>query len=67
MSETATHVVEESKPSKLARVRNAAFNAGIVVIPSAVMVGASLIGYKASLNNLDAAKLMLDASKLNQA
>lgn len=64
MPETETPVVEETSPSKLARVRNAAITAGIFVIPTAVMVGASAVGYKTSVNNLNAAKLTLEAAKL---
>lgn len=65
MSETETpEVIEPSKPSKLIRVRNAALTAGIFVIPTAVMVGASYAGLKTSMNNLDAAKLALETAKL---
>lgn len=64
MSETETPVVEVAKPSKLASVKNVALTAGIFVIPSAVMVGASVIGYKTSINNLEAAKLAFETAKL---
>jgi len=65
MLETETPVVEAAKPSKLARVRNTALTAGIFVIPSVVMVGASVMGYKTSLNNLEAAKLAYETAKLS--
>lgn len=66
MSETETpEVLEVPQPSKLAKVRNVAITAGIFVIPTAVMVGASALGYKTSCNNLEAAKLTFEAAVLN--
>lgn len=66
MSETVTPEVPEqpSKPSKLARAGRATIAAGIFVIPTAVMVGATAVGYKTSLNQLEAAKIALEAAKL---
>jgi hypothetical protein len=66
MSETETPAVEVPTPSKMTRVRNVAVAAGVFVIPSAVTIGASIMGLKASVNNLNAAKLTLEGIKLTK-
>jgi hypothetical protein len=66
MSETETpEVLEPTKPSKLARIKSAAITTGIIAIPGALMVVPTVLGYKTSLNQLEAAKLTLEAAKLN--
>jgi hypothetical protein len=67
MSETTepTPAVESTKPSKLTRVKSAAVMAGITIIPTAITVGLTCIGYKTGKMNFDAAKLNLETAKIN--
>lgn len=64
-SETATPVTEPTKPSKLDRVKTAAFTAGIAMIPIAVTVASTTLSYKTGKMQFDAAKLNLETAKLN--
>jgi hypothetical protein len=65
MSENETpEVVDSSTPSKLARVKRAAITVGIFGIPVVVMTAASYAGFKTSVNNVETARLTLEAAKL---
>lgn len=66
MSEIETpEVAERTKPSKIDRLKSAATVAGITLVPTLVTVGLSAIGYKTGKMQFDAAKLNLEAAKIN--
>jgi hypothetical protein len=65
--ETESKQEESIKPSKFDRVKSAAVTAGIFVIPLAVTVGATAVGYKTSKMSFDTAKLNLETAQLANA
>jgi len=63
----ADRELEPVKPSKLTRVKDAAVVAGVFVIPAAITVGSLYVGLKMQKMQLDAAKLNLEAARLNKS
>lgn len=67
MSETETPVVLElSKPSKLSRIKSAAFTTAIYGVPLVIVGGSMYLGFKTTKMQLETAKLALEAAKLKQ-
>jgi len=60
-------VLEPTTNSLMSRVKSAAIVGGIFVMPTAAMVGASFLGFKTSVNQLEAAKLAFETAKLTAA
>lgn len=70
MPESRSSVEDESvaqesiKPSRLRRIKNATVTAGIYGIPTGLVVGFLVVGYKMSKMDLEAAKLNLETARL---
>ncbi len=61
----ADRETETPKPTKLSRIKDVAITAGIIVIPVALTVGSVYAGLKVSKDQLETARLNLEAAKLN--
>lgn len=66
MSETATPVVEPSKPSKLNRIKSVTITAAWIIVPVAVTGASMYFGIKTTKMQLDTAKLNLEIAKLTK-
>jgi len=57
---------EPAKPTKLQRIKAAAITTGIITIPTVIVAASLYAGMKVSINQLETAKINLEAAKLNK-